>query len=290
MLPSLPSLRAFDVAARTGSFRAAADELNVSPTAVSHHIRNLEGHLGVSLFDRVGRSVKLTEEGSRLAMATGQAFGLLEDTVSTFQRSVRNIVRVAAGPILTARWLMPRISDFWSSHPGIELEVVPSYRPHRLDPGDADIIIRWVRLADVPRGTPLLLALQPVAVASSDFIAREGPFLEPADLLKRPILHQRDHWGWKDWFDAMGVDATEHLRGPVFEDANILLRGAIEGQGATLGWLPLVEQDLAEGRIVRLFDEVITPTHGYVVEVPDSAASVRRQVRTVRDWLMEAKG
>ena len=290
MLPSLPGLRAFDVAARTGSFRAAAEELRVTPTAVSHHIRNLEDHLDVQLFDRVGRSVMLTEDGRRLAAATGQAFGLLEDTVSSIQRSNRNVVRVAAGPIMTARWLMPRISDFWSSHPGIELEVVPSYKPHRLHQGDADITIRWVRLADIPRGTPLLLALQPVAVASPDFINREGPFTKPTDLLGRPILHQRDHWGWLDWFTAMGVETTEQLRGPVFEDANVLLRGAVDGQGAILGWLPLVAQDLAEGRIARIFDEVITPTHGYVVDVLDRAPSVRKPVRIVRDWLLEAKG
>lgn len=288
MLPSLPSLRAFDAAARTGSFRAAAEELRVTPTAVSHHIRNLEKHLSVQLFDRVGRSVTLTTDGRRLAAATGQAFGLLEDTVSSFQRSTRNVVRVAAGPIVTARWLMPRISDFWNSHPDIELEVVPSYKPHRLHWGNADIIIRWVRLADVPRGTPLLLALQPIAVASPDFISREGPFTQPADLLRCPILHQRDHWGWLDWFTAMGVEAVEQLRGPVFEDANVLLRGAVEGQGATIGWLPLVEHDLAEGRIARLFDEVITPTHGYVVDVLDSAVSPRKPIRTVRDWLMGA--
>lgn len=288
MLPSLTGLRAFDMASRTGSFRTAAEELHVTPTAVSHHIRNLEDHLGVRLFDRVGRTVILTEDGKRLARSTAQAFSLLEDTISTFQRANRNVVRVAAGPIMTARWLMPRISDFWSRHPGIELEVVPTYKTDRLHQGDADIVIRWARLADIPRATPLLLALQPVAVASADFIRDYGPFNDPADLLECPILHQRNHWGWLDWFSAMGVSAPEHLRGPVFEDANVLLRGAVEGQGAIVGWLPLVEQDLIEGRIERLFDETITPTHGYIVDPQNSASTLRPSVRKVCDWLTSA--
>lgn len=284
MTPSLPALRAFDAAARQGSFRAAAEKLSVTPTAISHHIRGLEAQLGVQLFERAGRDVALTEDGKRLALATAQAFGVLDDAVRSLYGRARRVVRLAAGPIFTARWLMPRISDFWQAHPQIELEVVPSYRPGKLDAANADIVIRWERMAEMPGRAVKLLELGPVAIASAGFVDRVGGIDAPRDLLNLPLLHQRDHWGWLDWFRAMDVPVTGALRGPVFEDANVLLRGAAEGQGAVVGWLPLIDQDLREGRVVRLFDEDITPTHGYFME-NWKGGQPRRDTDAVMTWL-----
>ena len=288
MLPSLSALRAFDAAARSGSFRAAAEDLSVTPTAISHHIRGLEAQLETKLFERRGRDVALTEDGTRLAAATLQAFGVLDDAVRALRRTARKVVRLAAGPIFTARWLMPRISDLWAKHPGIELEVVPSYRPRMGDQAYADIVIRWERMAEAPDNAIKLLELHPVAIAGQSYIDRHGPVTTPQALLTKPVLHQRDHWGWIDWFTAMGVQPDSTLRGPVFEDANVLLRGASEGQGAIVGWLPLIDQDLREGRVVRLFDEEITPTHGYFVEV-SSGSQMRRDTQDVMDWLISQR-
>ena len=285
MLPSLSALRAFDAAARLGSFRAAAEHLSITPTAISHHIRGLEDTLEVMLFLRAGREVRLTEDGKRLAETTGQAFGMLDDTVRALRRPSRKVVRLAAGPIFTARWLMPRISDLWERHPGIELEVAPSYRPRMDDHVHADIIISWERLADMPGNAIKLLELHPVAIASKGYIDQHGPVQAPGELLALPILHQKNHWGWLDWFAAMGVQPKDSLQGAVFEDANVLLRGAAEGQGAIVGWLPLIEQDLSESRVVRLFEEDITPTHGYFVEARDRPRS-RRETQVVIDWLI----
>lgn len=284
MLPSLSALRAFDAAARRGSFRAAAEHLSITPTAISHHIRGLEDQLGIRLFERAGRDVRLTEDGKRLAETTSQAFGMLDDKVRALKRSSRRVVRVTAGPILTARWLMPRISDLWEHHPGIELEVVPSYRPGAGERTHTDIVIGWNRLADMPAGAIKLLELRPVAIASQSYVDRHGPISAPCDLLTMPILHQRDHWGWLDWFGAMGVPVDQPLRGTVFEDANVLLRGAAEGQGAVVGWLPLIDQDLREGRVVRLFNEDIAATHGYFVNVRKDSQS-QRDTGAVVEWL-----
>lgn len=287
MLPSLPALRAFDTAARLGSFRAASEQLSVTPTAISHHIRTLEDQLGTTLFERVGRTVTLTEDGRRLAATTSQAFGMLSETVSALRRTARKAVRIAAGPTFAARWLMPRISDFWEKHSDIELEVVPTHLPNRTDRSDVDIVIRWDRLQEMPPEIPKLIELQPVAVASPEFAASHGPFSHPSDVLRLPLLHQRNHWGWRDWFDALGVTAPGDLRGVVVEDANVLLRAAVEGQGVVLGWLPMVEQDLREGRLQRLFDEEITPTHGYFMEIQGDHRP-NKQVRTVCEWLLSA--
>ncbi len=288
MLPSLPALRAFDAAARYGSFRLAAEHLSVSPTAISHHIRGLEADLGTQLFQRTGRDVVLTEDGRRLAEKTVEAFGLLDEAVTALRRSARKVVRLSAGPIFTARWLMPRIGGFWHQHPDIELEVVPSYRPGTLGRDRADVVIRWERLADMPRDAHKLLELRPVAIASVDYVARYGPIQTPAHLIDIPILHQRDHWGWHDWFNALQVTPQRPLRGPVFEDANALLRGAAEGQGAVVGWLPLIEPDLLQGRVLRLFDEDIPPTHGYFVE-PSDQGHARRETDILLKWLLAQK-
>lgn len=282
--PSLPALRAFNSAAQYQSFRAAAEALSVTPTAVSHHIRGLEDQMGVKLFERVGRDVVLTEDGKRLAEATAQAFGILDDAVRKLRRSTRKAVRLAAGPIFTARWLMPKISDFWETHPDIELEVVPFYQPGLLDRENVDVVIRWERMAEMPENAVKLIELSPVAIASERFTARYGRVTSPEDLLQVPLLHQRNHWGWLDWFSAMNVQVAGPLRGPVFEDANALLRGAAEGQGAIVGWLPLIDQDLKEGRVARLFDEEITPTHGYYIEAWKGSQR-HREARYAIEWL-----
>ncbi|MEW2918255.1 LysR family transcriptional regulator [Ruegeria sp. ANG10] len=285
MVASLTALRAFDAAARNGSFRAAAVDLTVTPTAISHHIRGLEEQLGVKLFRREGRDVALTEEGRRLAHATKQAFGLLDNAVLSLRRSARKAVRVSAGPIFTARWLMPRISDFWEAHREIELEVVPALHPGAHERENVDIIIRWDRIADMAEDAVKLLELSPVAIASEKFVTTRGPIDHPKDLLTQPLLHQRNHWGWRDWFEAMDVSTTNLLYGPIFEDANVLLRGAAEGQGAIIGWLPLIDQDLAENRVVRIFDERIAPTHGYFIDVQHTSRT-RSEVREVEEWLV----
>ena len=285
MLPSLSALRAFDAAARVGSFRAAAEHLSVTPTAISHHIRGLEDFLGTRLFERSGRSVVLTYEGKRLAETTGQSFGMLTETVQYLRRSARRGVRVAAGPIFTARWLMPKISDFWETFPGIELEVVPTWDPGRRDKTEADLIIHWGRMADAAMRDSKILELAPVAIASPDFLDKHGPLEAPGQLLDLPLLHQRDHWGWLDWFTAMQVHPKKPLRGPVFEDANALIRGAAEGQGVIVGWLPLIDPDLKDGRVIRLFGEQIEPTHAYFAHV---AAGQRQRGDTQRvlEWLL----
>lgn len=286
MIPSLKALRAFDAAAELGSFRAAADQLSISPTAVSHHMRTLEDQLNTKLFNRVARSVVLTRDGRYLARATRQAFGLLEESVETLYRSSRSdAIRIAAGSLFAARKLLPLMSQFWQYHPEIDLEVV-TYRPLGTAHFNADIVIQWERIDDAPPGSHRLLELQPVAVASPDFIERHGKPRQPRDLKNFPLVHQRDLRGWTGWFQSMNVETDTLLRGPVLEDANIVLRAAIDGQGAILGWLPLVEQDLRENLVQRLFDEDITPTHAYFLAVK-SPLSGRKEVQTVVDWLVE---
>lgn len=143
-LPSLHALRAFEAAARLGAFNRAAAELNVSPTAISHHIRTLETDMGTALFVRAARGISLTEAGEKLARSCIDAFGVLDKAVAAARTSSdRLIVSVAFGPILAARWLSPLLSDFWSAFPDVDLRLV--HTPTRIDPTkiEADIVSAW---------------------------------------------------------------------------------------------------------------------------------------------------
>ena len=283
MLPSLKALRAFDHAARTGSFKAAAEVLNISATAISHHIRTLEDDLGVALFQRDGRNVALTRQGRDLATEVAQAFTQLSQAVDRTRRAPDgHITRIAAGPYFAARWLMPRLATFWTVHPKISLEVVPI--PHRLSGReiDADIMIAWDDVTE--KNAKPLLTLTPFAIASPNLIARLGRPKIPADLLKMPLIHQRDTSSWAEWFAAMGVACTAPLQGPVFEDANAVMRGAVDGQGVTLGWMPLIQPEIETGRVVRLFDQPITWKKQYYVSIaPKGQRS--SSAKSVVDWL-----
>jgi LysR family glycine cleavage system transcriptional activator len=283
MLPSLKALRAFDHAARTGSFKSAAKALNVSPTAISHHIRTLEEDLGVPLFERDGRNVTLTQQGRELSTDVAQAFAQLAQAVDRTRRSPNGqVIRIAAGPFFAARWLMPRLAPFWVEHPQISLEVVPI--PQRISGQDidADIVISWDDITE--ENARPLLTLTPFAIASPSLIKRFGRPDNPSDLVNMPLIHQRDTSGWADWFAAMDVACVKPLQGPVFEDANAVMRGAVEGQGVTLGWMPLIEHEIETGRVIQLFDQSIAWRKQYYVNITPRGLR-NGAAQSVVDWL-----
>ena len=283
MLPSLKALRAFDQAVRSGSFKAAAPALNVSPTAISHHIRTLEQDLGVALFERDGRNVILTPQGQELSADVAQSFAQLAQAVERTRRKPRGqAIRIAAGPFFAARWLMPRLATFWVEHPQISLEVVPI--PQRLAGRDidADIVISWDDITAV--NSQPLLTLTPFAIASPAFIKRFGRPNHPVDLVNMPLIHQRDTSSWTDWFAAMDVACVKPLKGPIFEDANAVMRGAIEGQGVTLGWMPLIEHEIETGRVTQLFDQSVAWKKQYYVNVA-SRGMRNSAAQSVVEWL-----
>lgn len=280
MLPSLNALRAFGEAARSGSFKSAARALNVSPTAISHHVRGLEESLSVTLFHREGRRLSLTPEGARLAEDVNEAIHQLTRAVErTRARRQDQTVRIAAGPFFAARWLMPRLATFWTRHPDISLEVVPVPRRLAEREVDADIVIEWGE-----GGGPQLLTLTPVPIASPDLLARLGPIQHPCDLLDQPLIHQRDMSSWAEWFASHDVPAPQPLRGVVFEDANAVLRGAVEGQGVTLGWLPLIRAELDGGLVVQLFDAGAPSKKQYSITRGDTGKR-SAQTEAVASWL-----
>lgn len=252
-LPSLHALRAFEAAARLGGFKQAATELHVTPTAISHHIRGLEGELGFKLFTRQTRKVRLTDEGRQLAQACANAFGQLGDTIKVLREGEnRYSVRLAMGPFVASRWLTPRLTKFWRAFPNVDLQLL--HTPVRFDPStiDADLVIAWEEGTWPGWQTRPLLEVSAIPVASPELVSRYGMPQCAEDLLRFPLIHQRNKVEWQDWFLQNQVADALDLAGVVIEDANVVLSSACEGQGVALGWLPFLEPEIREGRLLRL--------------------------------------
>ncbi|MGB0506882.1 MAG: LysR substrate-binding domain-containing protein [Pikeienuella sp.] len=278
-LPSLIALRAFEAAARLGGFKQAAAVLHVSPTAISHHIRGLEADLDIALFRRGARGVALTDEGAQLAAACADSFRGLEQAVEALRPATgRRTVRLALGPIIAARWLAPRLTKFWQAFPDIDLQLIRA--TGGTPPPDADLAIIWTDQAEAGNH---LLSVTATPVAAPGLLAQFGTPETPADLLKLPLIHNISRIGWSEWFQLAGVNSS-HPPGILTDDANVALRGAIEAQGVALGLSPLIDDDVAEGRLVRLFNLSMPHQRRYVVG--PATDSNNRRAAAVRAWLL----
>ena len=283
---SLVALRAFEAAARHVSFKAAAAELNLSATAISHQVRSLEKALGHPLFNRLVRRVTLTPEGEELARTLTPAFQSIHAAVRKLQsQKGRHTVTLGAGPIFGARWLAPRLGALWQQNPDIDLRLHHSPLPVHQQMASYDMAVAWGTgdWQELQADPLLTVRVTPVYARNADFTLRQTN--DPKDLLDYPLLHHRDHSAWRLWLDTMGVRSTEEISGIVFEDANVHLQAALEGQGIALGFLPLIQDEISAGRLIQPWKESVKPAESYfLLYHPD--AVMREPVARVRDWLL----
>jgi LysR family glycine cleavage system transcriptional activator len=249
-------LRAFEAAARHLSFARAADELHVTPAAISQQIRQLEDHLGLSLFRR-GTGVTLTEPAQAALPLLSDAFDRLERAVERLQvsREAGPLV-VSAPPFFAARWLIPRLGRFEAARPDINLRLSASTRLVDFDTEDVDLAIRF--------GAGIYPGLHASRLKHEAVVPVANPVLAaglkvPADLLGVTLLHNEGmnwdptHPDWPVWLDAAGVAVGGALKLRPFEDANLVIQAALSGLGVALAWETLVAEDLAAGRLIALF-------------------------------------
>jgi LysR family glycine cleavage system transcriptional activator len=267
--PYLPllALRAFEAVTRTGSFRAAASDLSLTPSAVSHAIRNLELSLGTTLFVRDKRSIRLTEEGEILALHAERAFGELQVGISNVSsRSRHQMLRLHCAPSLAAQWLMPRLSRLLQEGRRLEIRVSAGtdYTRFTSDDFDADIVYGLPPsgfyggvpglqgMMIVPLGTEVVTPLCSPGIAAT---------LRTAHSLLGETLIASDNKKvrWSDWFAANSLPAPE-LHGPRFDRSFLSIRAAIDGLGVALESTRLAERELASGQLVR-------PLHGICQDV-----------------------
>ncbi|MXQ09286.1 transcriptional regulator GcvA [Alphaproteobacteria bacterium GH1-50] len=287
-LPPLTALRAFDAAARHMSFQKAAEELNVTPAALSFQIKSLEEHLGASVFRRLNRAVELTEAGRMLAPGTRDAFAALSAAWRTTRRAADNsVVTVTAGPAITAKWLAPRLFAFATAHPDIELRFTATLRLLDFLRDDVDVAIRF-GLGQGDDGLfskPIIREwLTPMTTPE---VARS--LKSPEDLLSVTLLHQDDtaflrpSVQWPTWFRAAGLDAPPS-GGPRFSQADHAIDSALTGGGVILGRVSLAARDLLEGRLVMPFDLSITTEAHYRLLCP-AGAETRPHIKAFLDWI-----
>ena len=291
-LPPLTALRAFDAAARHMSFAKAAEELSVTPAALSFQIKSLEEHLGAPVFRRLNRAVELTEAGRTLAPGTADAF----HTLSVAWRAAKRLqdeqtLTVTAGPAFTAKWLAPRLYEFAQAHPEVELRFSASLRLMDFARDEVDVAIRFGTEVD-PGLYSLTLAEDWVAPVMAPALAQK--YKTPESLVDAPLIFDdsigflRPKRDWEAWFRAMGIDfAPTH--GPRFSQADHAIDAALAGVGVVLGRRALIVKDIADGRLVLPFPQALMTGAQFRFLCPEGTED-RPQVKAFREWMVKEIG
>ena len=294
-LPPLATLRALDAASRHLSFTRAAEELNVTQSAVSHQIRHLEELWDVRLFDRHTRRLEATAAGKALAQVARDFFHRLDETLERVRDSGgHTALRVEMVPTFAVKWLVPRLQAFRDAEPDIDVWISTKVQDAlRLDDEGLDAVIH-LGGGDYPgyRSWPLLREYA-FPVCRPRFAEEHGLPSSPADLCSYPLLlrhHELEMPGWEYWFETAGVPAEVYrpaiTEGPRFPDSNMALQAAYEGQGIALVRSSHVWEDLKQGRFLRLFDICCPFSRAYhLVARPERAE--RPAVAAFRAWLMD---
>ena len=289
-LPPLNAIRAFEAAARHMSITLAADELSVTPGAVSRQIKSLEETLGLQLLKRGHRQISLTRQGADYYRAVTRAIESLRDATRRLKRrSQRKQLRIRAYTTFAMRWLIPRLSEFHAAHPDVEVLLKASLEPVDFRKEDIDGAIRLGDGAWPGTHTYRLLDNILAPVASPELL-KKGPKLKrPADLAHHTLLHtiaRPDDWAY--WLEAAGGGSQLDPRaGMTYESSAMSYAAAIEGQGVAMAQLFLVEKDLVEGRLVMPFRKTLDMGDFTYYLLTPSHREEPAHMKTFRLWMME---
>ena len=287
-LPPLNALRAFEATARHLSVKHAADELCVTPGAVSQMLKALELHLGVKLFRRVNRGIFLTDAGQGYLPPVRNAFRQIADASRRVAVSAdTGVLTVSVTPFFAGAWLVPRLKDFQDAHPDIDLQVVTSNALVDFARDGVDVAVRHGLGRYPGLYSERVVAVEIVPVAAPTLVARLGKPTSAAEMTRWPHVHDADRKDWHLWFQAQGIDEIGPPRGPAFDDSGLLLKAVLAGQGAGLLPAAMVALELAEGRLVKLADVVLLDEFAYYLVYPQSSRE-RPKVAAFRAWILNA--
>jgi len=282
----LPALSAFESAARHQNFAHAAEELNLTASAVSHHVRKLEARLGVALFQRHARGVTLTVEGRRLADASGSALADMEGTLRSLRmdRDEDHKVRITTLHSLTYTWLTPRLVEFQKKHPQIRLAFDTESTLARFDDGGPDLGIRhgpghW------PGLTALHLMDETLFPVASPRLAGFDDVRTPEDIARLPLIVDHARQGWHDWFRHAGVHGPRLDERHSFSDTTDAFMAAVNGLGAALARERVVVPYLREGSLAELPGPRMPARWSYHIVYP-SHKRLRPAAQAFVDWLV----
>lgn len=302
-LPPLNALRAFEAAARHLSFSRAADELHVTPAALSHQIKGLEDFLQVKLFLRKTRSIELTDAGRTLYPRLHSGFGQLRQAVASLDR-IRDdrVLVISAPPGFTAKWLAPRLYRFLTANPDIDARISSTPSMVDFDADGVDVAIRNMPQTDDLREMicDKLVDICLLPVVSPRYLASNGGLDTPADLRNATLIFDeslRDAYAlpsWPDWLAEAGVEGVDLDRGLRFNSADHALEAAIEGAGVLLAHYTLAHDDLRTGRLLAPFPLKLKTRRAFHFVCPEGSET-RPKIAAFREWLhqemanMEAK-
>ena len=300
-LPPLVALRAFDAAGRHLSFKNAAEELNVTPAAISQQIKLLEDRLGVPLFVRQTRALALTEHGQKLLPKIREGFEAFRAGLGRINPLEDRTLRITAPPSFTTRWLIPRLSGFWAKHPEVALRIAST--PECIDQSQSsappapsnhglDVYIRfgsghYPGWTVVPIFTP-----ECIPVCAPGILQSGGPILQPADLLHHVLIQDETTRGaenpmdWSVWLSDHGVHSALAERGPRFSNSLLAIEAAINGQGVALALKPLIQNDLDSGRLVTPFEGGVPSPYTYCL-VYQAGHERDGGIQAFCDWVCE---
>lgn len=284
-LPPLIMLRAFEAAGRTGSMRRAAEDIGVSHTVISRHVRNLEHWIGRKLARTGPRGVELTAEGEALLAAVSKAFGIIARTtmeLRPLQRTGHLRIWCIAG--LATRWLTPRLSQLEAALGGaVDIELRATDTKPDLGRREADILIGFNVTDRLPEDSIRLVRPRMFPVASPRWLDAHQPPATIADLASSPLIHETNHVQWTNWFEALGHKPTA-LTGPRLSDASISFDAALAGQGIALVNELMASDELRTGTLVELFDTQVELGTYYLQHARTRGADPL--IQSFKDWII----
>ncbi len=288
----LNALRAFEAAARHLSFSRAAEELDVTPGAISQHVRTLEEAVGQPLFKRLGRHVILTAAAQSALPVLREGFDRIAEAGRLMhQPSRKGRIAVSVAPSLASKWLLPRLDRFQARHPDIEVWVSADMNTVDFATADVDLAIRYGAGAYQGLVADRLMQETVLAVASPALVA-DLAIAAPSDLARAPLLHdgspEQDPScpDWPMWLKARGASIREPSRGPRFNQTSLVIEAAVAGRGVALAKRAIAEADLKAGRLVALFDETAPLAFAYWLVWP-KGRTVSQPVRAFIAWLKD---
>ncbi|WP_267550167.1 transcriptional regulator GcvA [Rhizobium rhizogenes] len=284
-LPSLNGLKAFEVAARHLSFRVAAEELGVTQGAVAQQVRGLEAELGVKLFERMPRSLVLTGEGRGYIADIRRAFEIIAQATGDLRpQPVR--LTISTTPTFASKWLIPRLPDFTSRHPDLDLHILATERMSGFQADGVDLAVRYGRPPFGPGlATELLFEPEIIAVCSPVLLRDREPPKTSEELAGYALLHDA-HNSWPEFIDThFGGAAQPSYKGISFNQTSHAIEAAIAGQGIVLANRDFVARDMAEGRLTQVVEGTLSGPSDFYLVWPRYRKSPA--IETVIAWMSE---
>ncbi len=285
-LPTTRALQTFEAAARLASFSAAAAELNLTQGAVSHQIGELEKVLDCKLFDRRGRTVELNATGEtylKFVRDALQALRLGGQAVDPVDATTKTLT-VSVSPNFAGKWLVPRLGEFLTTQPDIDLRISASMRHIDFATDDVDVAVRH-GTGDWPDLNVTRLSDEWIFPVISPMLLANNQINEPQDLMAFTLLHDQDPDKWQQWFEQFELNVSDE--GPVFDQTAYAIDAAVAGQGIALARSQLVTLDLASKRLIAPLQHRNRAPFSYWIVWPRSSPKEDR-IRRFSNWLLDA--